>query len=79
MIDPTATGTVKRPSADLRRSAAAGKLFRPTLPPRLTTRLGGASNNRPGTHQGPRCPCAINRFDVRVAENRATRIKPPRW
>ena len=53
MIDPAATGTVKRPSADLRRSAAAGKLFRPTLPPLLTTRPGGAPNPR-RTYRPPR-------------------------
>ena len=49
MIDPMATGTVKRRPAAC-APPAGGRLFRPARPPRLTTRPGGASNN-PGRRE----------------------------
>ena len=53
VIDPTAAGTVKRPSADLRRSPAGGRLFRPTLPPLLTTRPRGSLEQPPESTSAP--------------------------
>ena len=44
MIDPMATGAIDdRPQT--RTNPASGRLLRPTLPPRSTTRPAGASNN----------------------------------
>ena len=54
MIDPMASGTAKRPSADLRLPPAGGRLCRPTLPPPLTTRPRGASNDGRRTPGRPR-------------------------
>ena len=51
MIDPMTTGTVQRPSADLRRPRGREALS--THPPLLTTRPGGASNNGRRTHRPP--------------------------